>query len=82
GERFRAALARLLLASPPPELLVLDEPTNNLDLDTVDQVVDVLRGYRGAVVVVSHDDGFLARLGLDLVLELRDGVLREVEAPR
>ncbi|MGL1701358.1 ATP-binding cassette domain-containing protein, partial [Vibrio parahaemolyticus] len=45
GERFRAALARLLLASPPPELLVLDEPTNNLDLDTVDQVVDVLRGY-------------------------------------
>jgi ATPase subunit of ABC transporter with duplicated ATPase domains len=82
GERFRAALARLLLASPPPELLVLDEPTNNLDLDTVDQVVDVLRGYRGAVAVVSHDDGFLARLGLDLVLELRDGVLREVEAPR
>ncbi|WP_347346450.1 ATP-binding cassette domain-containing protein [Microbacterium sp.] len=78
GERFRVALARLLLADPPPQLLVLDEPTNNLDLDTVDQLVDALSAYRGAVLVVSHDDGFLARLGLDLALELRDGRLAEV----
>ncbi len=77
GERFRAALARLLFADPPPQLLVLDEPTNNLDLDTVDQLVDALAVYRGAVVVVSHDDGFLHRVGPDLVLELRDGELTE-----
>ncbi|WP_345801470.1 ABC-F family ATP-binding cassette domain-containing protein [Microbacterium sp. AZCO] len=78
GERFRVALARLLLADPPPQLLVLDEPTNNLDLDTVTQLVDALSSYRGAVLVVSHDDGFLARLGVDLVLELdRDGTLTE-----
>jgi ATPase subunit of ABC transporter with duplicated ATPase domains len=70
GERFRVALARLLLADPPPQLLVLDEPTNNLDLDTVDQLVDALSAYRGAVLVVSHDDAFLARLGLDVTLEL------------
>ncbi|GAA4344330.1 ABC-F family ATP-binding cassette domain-containing protein [Microbacterium rhizosphaerae] len=70
GERFRVALARLLLADPPPQLLVLDEPTNNLDLDTVDQLVDALAAYRGAVLVVSHDDAFLARLGLDATLEL------------
>ncbi len=77
GERFRVALARLLFADPPPQLLVLDEPTNNLDLDTVDQLVGAVRAYRGAVLVVSHDDAFLARLGLDLRLELREGGFRE-----
>jgi ATPase subunit of ABC transporter with duplicated ATPase domains len=78
GERFRVALSRLLLADPPPQLLVLDEPTNNLDLDTVDQVVDALSAYRGAVLIVSHDDAFLDRLGIDLTLELdREGSLTE-----
>ncbi|MBN9177681.1 MAG: ABC-F family ATP-binding cassette domain-containing protein [Microbacterium sp.] len=77
GERFRLALACVLMADPPPQLLVLDEPTNNLDLDTVDQLVEALAAYRGGVLVVSHDDAFLARLGLGLVLELRDGRLTE-----
>ena len=70
GERFRVALARLLLADPPPQLLVLDEPTNNLDLQSVDQLVDALLGYRGALIVVSHDDAFLARLNLTITLVL------------
>lgn len=78
GERFRLALARELLADPPPQLLVLDEPTNNLDLDTVDQLVEALSAYRGAVLVVSHDDDFLSRLAPALTLELRDGRLSEV----
>jgi ATPase subunit of ABC transporter with duplicated ATPase domains len=65
GERFRVALARLLLADPSPELVVLDEPTNNLDITSVDQLVDALRAYRGALLVVSHDDAFLRRLDLD-----------------
>ncbi len=78
GERFRVALARLLLADPPPQLLVLDEPTNNLDIDTVDELVAALEAYRSAVLVVSHDDAFLGRIGLDLTLELHpDGSLTE-----
>ncbi|GAA5153614.1 ATP-binding cassette domain-containing protein [Microbacterium pseudoresistens] len=79
GERFRVALAALLLADPAPHLVVLDEPTNNLDIDTVDQLVRALRAYRGAVLVVSHDDAFLARLDLDLLLELdADGRITEI----
>lgn len=70
GERFRVTLARVLLADPPPELLVLDEPTNNLDMDSVDQLVDALTTYRGALLVVSHDSDLLERLAIDQVIEL------------
>jgi ATPase subunit of ABC transporter with duplicated ATPase domains len=70
GERFRVCLAKLLLADPPAQLLVFDEPTNNLDRQSVDQLIEALQAYRGALLVVSHDDAFLARLGLDLVLAL------------
>ncbi|WP_460738464.1 ABC-F family ATP-binding cassette domain-containing protein [Microbacterium neimengense] len=79
GERFRVCLARLLLADPPPQLLLLDEPTNNLDLETVDQLVDALSAYGGALVVVSHDDEFLSRLGIDTVLEIDEKGMREVQ---
>lgn len=64
GERFRAALATLLLADPPHRLLVLDEPTNDLDLPSVDALVDALGAHRGGLLVVSHDDAFLDRLGI------------------
>ncbi|SMH42513.1 ATPase components of ABC transporters with duplicated ATPase domains [Rathayibacter oskolensis] len=65
GERFRVALAGLVLAQPVPQLLVLDEPTNDLDMATTDHLVDVLAAWRGGLVVVSHDETFLERLGLD-----------------
>ncbi|MGI5186630.1 ABC-F family ATP-binding cassette domain-containing protein [Promicromonospora sp. CA-289599] len=70
GERFRVALASLLLADPPAQLLMLDEPTNNLDIASTDQLVDALSAYRGALLVVSHDRSFLDRLGLDAEIRL------------
>lgn len=73
GERFRVVLASLLLADPPPQLLVFDEPTNNLDNRSVDQLVDALSGYRGALLIVSHDDALLQRLDLTTILALDHG---------
>jgi ATPase subunit of ABC transporter with duplicated ATPase domains len=70
GERFRATLAALLLAEPPPQLLVVDEPTNSLDLDSVAQLVAALRQYRGALLVASHDEPFLAEIGIDRRIKL------------
>lgn len=64
GERFRATLAALLSARPAPQLLLLDEPTNNLDLASVRQLTQALNAYRGALVVVSHDEPFLRELGI------------------
>ena len=79
GERFRVALARLLLADPPSDLLVLDEPTNDLDIASVEQLVSALAAYRGGLLVVSHDRAFLARLAPDLTLRLdADGVLTPI----
>lgn len=63
GEIFRVALARILLSDPAPQLLLLDEPTNNLDHETIVQLLGALRAYAGGLVVVSHDEEFLERLG-------------------
>ncbi|MEU9805969.1 ABC-F family ATP-binding cassette domain-containing protein [Mycobacterium sp. NPDC050853] len=65
GERFRATLAAVLLADPAPQLLLLDEPTNNLDFASYDALVSALSDYRGAVIVASHDLGFLEDIGAE-----------------
>lgn len=72
GERFRVALVTLLLSDPANQLLVLDEPTNNLDLDSIDELVSALDSYRGGLIVVSHDDAFLKRLHIDTWIALDD----------
>jgi ATPase subunit of ABC transporter with duplicated ATPase domains len=77
GERLRATLLCVLRAEPAPRLLLLDEPTNNLDLVSVEQLTSALRAYQGAFVVVSHDDRFLADIGVTRWLRLADGVLTE-----
>jgi ATPase subunit of ABC transporter with duplicated ATPase domains len=70
GERLRATLAAVLLAEPPPQLLLLDEPTNNLDFASYDALVSALGDYRGALLVASHDAGFLDDIGVDRVVSL------------
>ncbi len=70
GERFRAAVAQVLLADPVPQLLMLDEPTNNLDISSVDWLVQALEAYTGALIVVSHDEDFCHRIHIDRTLAL------------
>ncbi|NUK23001.1 ABC-F family ATP-binding cassette domain-containing protein [Streptomyces lunaelactis] len=79
GERFRAALAALLLAEPAPQLLMLDEPTNNLDMASVRKLTAALESYKGALIVASHDVPFLESIGITRWL-LLDGELRDIRA--
>ncbi|MES9608010.1 ATP-binding cassette domain-containing protein [Actinomadura sp. NPDC000929] len=71
GERRRLQLLRLLMAEP--NVLLLDEPTNDLDIETLTEVEDLLDGWPGTLVVVSHDRYFLERITDHVVALLGDG---------
>ena len=72
GEKTRLALAMLVTSAA--NVLLLDEPTNNLDPVSREQVLDALRTYAGAIVLVTHDEGAVHALDPDRVLILPDGV--------
>jgi ATP-binding cassette subfamily F protein uup len=73
GTKKRIALAQALVAVP--DVLLLDEPTNHLDLDSIAWLEDLLKGFRGSVVVITHDRAFLDAVATRIV-ELDRGVLR------
>ncbi|MEQ1901209.1 MAG: ATP-binding cassette domain-containing protein [Devosia sp.] len=75
GERGRLALARALAL--PSNLLVLDEPTNDLDLETLDLLQEMLGDYPGTVIVVSHDRDFLDRVATSVIVAEGEGVWTE-----
>jgi len=63
GEKARLSLAQI--AAKTPKLLILDEITNNLDLETKDHIIQVLKSYPGAMIVISHDADFLEEIGIN-----------------
>ena len=76
GERRRLQLMRLLMGEP--NVLLLDEPTNDLDIDTLTAVEDLLDGWPGTLVVVSHDRWFVERVCDDTYGLMGDGTLRHL----
>lgn len=64
GQMLRAGLACVLGGDNPPPLLILDEPTNHLDIESLEAVEAGLRAYDGALMIVSHDEAFLAGVGI------------------
>lgn len=72
GERNRLLLAKLLIK--PGNFLILDEPTNDLDVDTLDMLVEILYEYKGTCLIVSHDRDFLERI-ITRTLVIEDGVI-------
>lgn len=73
GERARLCLA--MLAAKTPRLLLLDEITNNIDLETREHIIEVLRDYPGALIAVSHDREFLHAIGIEQTYEVKNGKL-------
>jgi ATP-binding cassette subfamily F protein 3 len=76
GERARLCMAGLLLGTY--NVLVLDEPGNHLDVETVESLADALTAYQGTVIFTSHDRHFLSRIATNII-EVRDGTARAYE---
>lgn len=70
GERLRAALAVVLGGASPPQLLALDEPTNHVDLESIEALEQALSQYDGAILLVSHDQSFIDRIGVSREMNL------------
>ncbi len=73
GEKARLSLAHI--AAQTPELLLLDEVTNNLDLETRQHVIEVLKDYPGSLLVISHDQEFLRAIAIQDYYEITEGSL-------
>ena len=75
GERNRAILARLF--TQPANLLVLDEPTNDLDIETLELLEEILAEFKGTILLVSHDRDFMDRVVTSLLVMGEDGIIEE-----
>jgi len=70
GERMKLSLSCLLASNQAPELLILDEPTNNLDVQSLEVLTLAVKNFQGTLLVISHDDYFIKEIGIDYSISL------------
>jgi ATP-binding cassette subfamily F protein 3 len=78
GQRSKLALAVLVLSDAG--FLVLDEPTGHMDLSALESIEGAVAGFSGPMLLISHDRSFIEQVGVDRVLIMEGGRLREVES--
>jgi len=70
GERMRLMLCCLTISSKSPDIIMFDEPTNNLDIQNIEILTAAINEYRGTIIVVSHDETFLEEINIEWIMEL------------
>lgn len=70
GEKMKLSLCNLLISSVAPDLLILDEPTNNIDMHSISILTETLRHYKGTLLLVSHDRYFINEVGIEREIDL------------
>lgn len=70
GEKIKLIFCCLLVSNNSPELIILDEPTNNLDIQSLEVVTSAIKDYKGTLLVISHDEYFINEIGIDRELRL------------
>ncbi len=71
GEKMRLYLCCLMISTQTPDLIILDEPTNNLDIASLDILTQTIKNYRGSLLVISHDRHFVSEVGVSGEVELK-----------
>lgn len=65
GEKMRLAFCCLMISNNTPDMFILDEPTNNLDIQSIEIITATIKNYTGAVIAISHDDYFIQEIGIE-----------------
>jgi len=70
GEKMRLAFCCLMIGNQKPDMIILDEPTNNLDTQSIEVITQVIRKYKGTILAISHDTYFIKSIGVDKVIDV------------